>query len=245
MKRRTQILTGVILGLLICLASPALGQNSNLYFNGGYQGDVWCGGSEGCVATGLYDGSINGQQVGPGGAGGLGMICDDYNHNIYQGESWTANGIDVANLNASNIGNTQFGKALGSNAIQVYTELAYLVNQMFSSAPGNSSLQASLSEAIWYLTGGVTQNQILGTQAWTLVQNAINFFNNGGTLSQFANLMLYTPTNQAADGPQEMWGQSLQAAEGGEALLYALIAAGACFISMFYSRGQRAKRATI
>ncbi len=237
MTNKTQILAGVIFALLLCLALPAVGQNSNLSFNGGYQGDVWCGGSEGCVATGLYDGTINGQTVGPNGTGGLGMICDDYSHNIHSGQSWTANGIDAANLNASNIGSTQFGSTIGLTG---YTEVAYLVNLMFTNP--NSSQQAFLSEAIWYLTGGVSKSQIYNTQAWTYVLAAINFFNNGGSLSQFANLMLYTPTDQSVNGPQEMWGQAMQAAEGGAALLYALLAGIACFVAMFYSRGQRAKR---
>jgi len=239
MKHRTQILTGVILGVLFCLALPALGQNSTLTFNGGYQGDVWCGGWEGCVATGLYDGTINGQQVGPGGAGGLGMICDDYKHSIYTGESWTANGINVSALSSSNIGSTQFGAIIGLTG---YTEVAYVVNLMFT--PGASSSQQSVySQVIWALTGGVTTGQ-LSSAALTLYNLVIACAKAGSlpSLSSYTNLILYTPTNQGADGPQEMWGQALQAAEGGEALLYALIAAGACFISMFYSRGQRAKR---
>src|SRR5277367_6825311 len=130
MKSRARIFAALIFGVLLCFAVPAFGQNSNLSFNGGYQGDVWCGGPEGCVATGLYDGTINGQQVGPGGAGGLGMICDDYGHNIYSGESWTANGINASSLNAGNINSTQFGKTIGLTG---YTELAYVVNLMFTS----------------------------------------------------------------------------------------------------------------
>jgi len=240
MKHRTQILTGVILGLLICLALPALGQNSNLYFNGGYQGDVWCGGSEGCVATGLYDGTINGQQVGPGGAGGLGMICDDYSHNIYAGESWTANGINVSSLNSSNIGSTQFGSVIGLTG---YTELAYVVNLMFTTN-ASSSQQSVYSQVIWALTGGVKASQ-LTSAALTLYNWVVANVSTLPSLSSYANLMLYTPTDQSSNGPQEMWGQAMQAPEGGAALWYALLAAAACFISMVYSRGQRAKRITI
>ena len=213
MKSKTQVLASVIFGVLLCLALPAVGQNSNLSFNGGYQGDVWCGGSEGCVATGFYDGTINGQQVGPGGAGGLGMICDDYSHNIYTGENWTATGINASSLNASNINSTQFGNQIGLTG---YTELAYVVNLMFTTNP-SSAQQAVYSQVIWALTGGVTPGQ-LSSAALTLYNWVIA---NAGTLpslSTYLNLMLYTPTNQGASGPQEMWGQSLQAAEGGAAL---------------------------
>ena len=236
MKSRWQVLAGVIVAAMLCFALPAFGQNSNLSFNGGYQGDVWCGGSEGCVATGLYDGTINGQQVGPGGAGGLGMICDDYNHNIYSGESWTANGIDVANLNASNIGSTQFGKTIGLTG---YTELAYVVNLMFTTNP-SSAQQSVYSQVIWALTGGVSASQ-LSSGALTLYNWVIANCKTLPSLSTYLNLMLYTPTNQGADGPQEMWGQNMQVPEGGAALLYMLLAGVACFWAI-RSRTQHAKR---
>lgn len=237
MKSRTQFLAGVIFAAVLCLALPAFGQNSNLSFNGGFQGDVWCGGTEGCVGTGLYDGTINGQQVGPGGAGGLGMICDDYKHNIYAGESWTANGINVSSLGAGNIGSTQFGSTIGLTG---YTELAYVVNLMFT--VGTSSSQQSIySQVIWALTGGVSYSQ-LSSGAQTLYSWVIANCKTLPSLSTYVNLMLYTPTNQGTDGPQEMWGQSLQAPEGGAGLLYALLAGLVCFLAMLHSRGQRAKR---
>ena len=237
MKSKRQLLTGVIFGVLLCLALPAVGQNSNLSFNGGYQGDVWCGGSEGCVATGLYDGTINGQQVGPGGAGGLGMICDDYTHNIYTGESWTANGINASSLNASNINSTQFGKTIGLTG---YTELAYVVNLMFTTN-ASSSQQSVYSQVIWALTGGVSFSQ-LSSAAQTLYTWVTTHAGSLPSLSTYVNLMLYTPTDQTMGGPQEMWGQNMQAAEGGAALLYSLMAGVACFAAMYGARSQRAKR---
>jgi|ERR1700690_67211 len=237
MKSKRQLLAGVIFGVLLCLALPAVGQNSNLSFNGGYQGDVWCGGSEGCVATGLYDGTINGQQVGPGGAGGLGMICDDYTHNIYTGESWTANGINASSLNASNINSTQFGKTIGLTG---YTELAYVVNLMFTTN-ASSSQQSVYSQVIWALTGGVSFSQ-LSSAAQTLYTWVTTHAGSLPSLSTYVNLMLYTPTDQTMGGPQEMWGQNMQAAEGGAALLYSLMAGVACFLAMYGSRSQRAKR---
>lgn len=238
MKSKRQLLAGVIFGVLLCLAGPAFGQNSNLSFNGGYQGDVWCGGSDGCVATGLYDGTINGQQVGPGGAGGLGMICDDYSHNIYTGENWTATGINASSLNAANINSTQFGSKIGLTG---YTELAYVVNLMFTGNP-SSAQQAIYSQVIWALTGGVTPGQ-LSSGALSLYNWVIANAGKLPSLSTYLNLMLYTPTNQGADGPQEMWGQNMQAAEGGAAFLYMLMAGAACFAAIRGSRNQRAKRA--
>jgi len=239
MKSRTQFVAAVIVGVCLCFALPAYGQNSSLSFNGGYQGDVWCGGSEGCVATGFYDGVINGQQVGPGGAGGLGMICDDYKHNIYSGESWTANGISASALNAGNIGGTQFGATIGLTG---YTELAYVVNLMFTTNP-SSAQQSVYSQVIWALTGGVSYSQ-LSSAAQSLYSWVTSHAGSLPSLSTYINLMLYTPSDQTANGPQEMWGQNvMQAAEGGAALLYMLLAGVACFVAMYSSRGQRAKRA--
>lgn len=237
MKSRARIFAALILGVLLCSTVPAFGQNSNLSFNGGYQGDVWCGGSEGCVATGYYDGTINGQQVGPGGAGGLGMLCDDYNHNIYSGESWTANGINASSLNVSNINSTQFGSQIGLTG---YTELAYVVNLMFTTNP-SSAQQAIYSQVIWALTGGVSPAQ-LSSGALSLYNWVIANAGKLPSLSTYVNLMLYTPTNQGANGPQEMWGQNMQADEGGAALLYMLMAGAVCFVAMYGSRNQRAKR---
>jgi hypothetical protein len=237
MKDGVRGLVGVIFVALLCFALPAFGQNTNINFNGGFQGGVWCGGSDGCVGTGDYDGTINGVNVGPGGSA-PGMICDDYNHNITAGQSWTANGIDAANLNSSNIGATQFGNAIG---IGGYTELAWLVTQMFGTS--NSSTQSALSQAIWYITGGVSWAQI-GSTAQGFVNQVMALYNNGHgsiSLSQFANLFVYTPTDQTMNGPQEMWSE-VAVAEGGTALLYLLLAGAVCFAAMFHSRKQRAKR---
>lgn len=245
MKNRVRSLAGIIFAALLCFALPALSQNTNMYFNGGYQGDAYCGGSEGCVATGFYDGTINGVQVGPGQPGGPGMICDDYNHNIYAGESWTANGINAATLNVNNIGQTEFGSFLGGGtaALQGYTELAYLVNQMFTIGPGNSAAQSALSQAIWFITSGgsstANQGGVLTGLALTYYNMAVAFLTGGGNLSDFANLWIYTPSPN--DGPQEMW-SLVAVAEGGTALMYLLLAGASCFGAMFFrSRNQNAK----
>jgi len=233
--KRFLILT-VAAGVLL-FASSVFGQNTNMYFNGGTQGDVYCGGSEGCVYTGYYDGSINGVNVGPGQAGGPGMICDDYNDTIYSGEHWTANGIQVSTLNASNIGETLFGGGVGGvGGVQIYTELAYVVNQMFTTNPSTAQLSA-FSQALWFITGGVSLSQIGGTSslAYQYYQAALAFFQGGGSLSQFANLWLYTPNPRGPNEAQEMWGM-VAVPEGGQALMYLLAAGASCFGAIFLRR---------
>jgi len=243
MKRSLLFLLGV--ACLFC-ASSAFAQidNTQMYFNGGYQGDVWSGGPEGSVATGFYDGSINGVNVGPG-YQSPGFICDDYYDNITSGEHWQATGYQVSSLTLSNIAqDTLFGgaagweTAFGINGLQGYTALAYLANLMFTSNP-SSSTQSSISQALWYLTSVATGHAwsltSLSTQAQGFVSTALA--NCNISLSNYAGLYLYTqPFNPA--GPQEMWGQIqvLNVPEGGSALAYLLIAGAACMGAVWQSR---------
>jgi len=209
------------------LAPTLFAQNTNMYFNGGYQGSNWTYGAE-TVGTGFYDGSINNVQVGPGQAGGPGMICDDFNDNIYAGEHWTANAINAASLTPLNIGQTLFG----GMGVQGYDEIAYLAYQMLSNPGMSGATQAAYSEAIWALTGGVTLDPT--TTAYGLYQNA-----KSGTetlsQSQLASLWIYTPNPKTGIGngeAQEMWGL-VPVPEGGTTLSYVLMAGILCFGAMF------------
>jgi hypothetical protein len=221
----------VVATVAFCVSSVC-GQNTNMYFNGGYQGDNWNYNGE-TVGTGFYNGSINGVQVGPGQPGGPGMICDDFDDNVYSGEHWTANGINAANLNSSNIGQTLFGTGIG---LQGYTELAFLVNQMFTTNP-TGALQAAYSEAIWALTGGVNPLSLTG-QALADYNLAKTMYTSGQiSLTQFANLWIYTPNPRGPGQAQEMWG-IVPVPEGGAAMAYLLLAGLCCFGAMF----QRSRR---
>jgi hypothetical protein len=221
---------------LIFLASFAAAQNTNMYFNGSTQGDVYCGGSDGCVYTGYYDGSINNVNVGPGQPGGPGMICDDYYDNITSGERWTANGVQVSTLNSSNITQALFGADTfnGYTGVQLYAQLAYVVNQMFTTNPTTAQLSA-FSQALWYITGGLTWSSI-STAAQAYVTAAINYASgNNFSLSQYTSLWLYTPNPRGPNEAQEMWGM-VPVPEGGAALLYLLLAVASCFGAMFFRR---------
>jgi hypothetical protein len=216
----------VVAALVFCVPS-VIGQNTTMNFNGGYQGSNWTYGSE-TVGTGFYDGSINGVQVGPGQPGGAGMICDDFNDTVTAGETWTASGISASSLNSSNLAQTLFGTTIG---LKGYTELAYLVNQMFTTSP-NSASQAAYSEAIWALTGGVLPSKLTG-QALTLYNTAISLYTSGKiSLTQFAGLWIYTPNPRGPGEAQEMWGM-VAVPEGGAALAYLFLAGLACFGAMF------------
>lgn len=203
-------------------------QNTNMSFNGGYQGSNWTYGNE-TVGTGFYDGSINGVQVGPG-QSSPGMICDDFRDNVYSGEKWTANAINAGTLNSSNLNQTLFGAAIG---LAGYQQVAYLVYQMFTTSP-NAATQAAYSEAIWALTGsGVDPSKLTG-----LALSLYNGVRGGGetlTAAQLASLWIYTPNPLGPNQAQEMWGR-VAVPEGGAALCYLLLAGFCCFGAIFRSR---------
>jgi len=215
----------LLVAAALLFVPSVLGQNTNMSFNGGYQGSNWTYGNE-TVGTGFYDGSINGVQVGPG-QSSPGMICDDFRDNIYSGETWTANAISASTL-TSNIGHTLFG-GLG---VAVYQQVAYLVYQMFTTSP-NADTQAAYSQAIWALTNsGVDPSKLTGL--------ALTFYNGvkGGSeilsSSQLASLWIYTPTVPGGNNAQEMWGMvPVPVPEGGAALGYLFMAGICCFGAVF------------
>ncbi len=224
MKR---ILFLMLAGTAMFLVPTLFAQNTNMYFNGGYQGNNWNYGSE-TVGTGFYDGSINGVQVGPGQAGGPGMICDDFNDNIFAGEHWTANGVNAASLTSTNIGQTLFG----GMGVQGYDEIAYLAYQMLKNPGMSGAMQAAYSEAIWALTGGVNLDKT--TTAYSLYKNVLS-----GTetlsQSQLASLWIYTPNPKTGIGngeAQEMWGLA-PVPEGGTTLGYLFLGGILCFGAIF------------
>ena len=219
MKRNLLLIVGAA---LLFAVSSAFGSNTSITFVDSLS---TYGDNYGNDRTGLYGAVINGQNTQ--------MICDDYYHNISNNQQWSANGINAANLNASNIGMTQFGAAGG---LQLYTEVAFLVGQMYANS-SNPSAMSLISQAIWNLT---TPSAAPANSYTTL---AVAFFNTYGVagLQQFANLWVYTPVDQSLSGPQEMWGQ-IPVPEGGAALMYLLLAGGSCFGAMLF-RSQRQLRA--
>jgi hypothetical protein len=219
---------------LVWMASTAVGQTTVPMSFNGYYSAVSCAGPEGCVGAGLYGGTVNGVSVGPNNQV-AGMVCDDYFDNITPGETWKANGVSAGSLTASNIGSlTLFGTKMGSAAIQDYTEIAYLISQMFFGNPTQGQ-QAAISEAIWYISsGGVSNSGALSSTEQGYLTAAVGAWANGQgiNLGQYAGLYIYTPTPQAPGEAQEMW-STVPVPEGGTALGYLLLAGLCCFGAMF------------
>jgi len=182
------------------------------------------------VDAGIYNGTVSGI---PG--AGPGMICDDYADEVTPGETWKATALNAASLTAGNVGNTMFGSLIGLDG---YAEVATLVSYMFSGKSGYT--QAELSSAIWYITSG--GSPLLSLELWSsmdksaqaLVTSLKSQFKTNAqalaALAGFGNLWILTPTKS---GPQEMW---VEAAEGGAAVLYLLLAGFSCFGAMYWKR---------
>src|SRR5208283_2124647 len=140
MKRTLLLIVGA--AFLLSVAFAFVQKTVPMYFNGGYSAGTPLAGG------GLYYGSINGAPTqGEGSASNPGMICDDFYDHISGGEYWTAQGYQVSQMTSSDIANTVFGGAAGTNwtsislngtalnlsgAVQGYEALAYLVNQMLT-----------------------------------------------------------------------------------------------------------------
>jgi hypothetical protein len=192
-------------------------------YTGGYS-TTW-GNSGGDYGAGIYTATINGV------ASSSGIICDDFNDDITAGETWNAKSYQVSTLVSSgNLGNTLFGNTIG---VTGYAEVATLVSMMFGGGSSYGSItgitQAELSSAIWDITtpGGITG---LDSKALALV-SAVKAAFSGNTaaatayLASLTNLWILTPTPLGPGEPQEMW---TEAAEGGTALMYLLLATLFC-----------------
>lgn len=260
MKIRVGGLAAIIGCAALCLTLPALGQNSITLtgVNGSTSSDnggnllsssesinQYPNGMD--VYTGIYYSPVDGTAMTP-------TICDDFNHNVNLGETWSATAVNTQSLNANNITQLEFGG--GANAAVVYLEVATLVSEIFTlnnSTGTFDGLKVSgtdLSEAIWDITtpGGVSG---ISHNAQVLVAYVVGLF--GSDTSQAAlnylhglNLWILTPSPN--NGPQEFWapgGPSYNVPEGGSALLYLLLAGASCFGAMFFSsRNQLRNRET-
>jgi len=220
MDRLNRGVVGVGLAMLLFLVPCALGQGSvGISMSTGDQYSM------NGVYVGPYNATVNGQATQ--------IICDDFSHDTYLNESWTANVTNFSNLSSSS---TPMWTSQ-SNSSTLYAEAAWLATQMFKPANENNSTEGYLAYALWSLFNpnalkGLSTSQLQGVNYWLSMIPA------GLTPSQFANFFIYTPdlTKSITCGsgscptapPQEFLG-FISAPEGGSALLYLLLAALSCF----------------
>lgn len=131
------------------------------------------------------------------------VICDDFNDEVFFGESWQADAINLgAAVSANDFTNTRFSNGTG------YEESAWMLSQI------NSSNSNDIQFAIWSLfdTNATTASELLaldGGAPGTWLANAASWASNSANLSafDFSNFVVYSPiagTQPAGDGmPQE------------------------------------------
>jgi hypothetical protein len=246
----------VIIGFVaLGLALPALGQNSITLtgVNGSYSAGNLCSTASGCeqVYTGLYYATVDNNA-------NTGVICDDFNHNITIGETWSATAINTSSLNAGNIGQTEFGSTIGFVG---YAEVASLVSEIFTLNNGSGVFAGltvtgtDLAEAIWDVTtkGGISGISANAAALVTYVEGLFVGPNASANAQAYLNKMnFWILTPSPNNGPQELWALGttshvvpLATPEGGSALLYLMLAGFTCFGAMFFrSRNQLRNRQT-
>jgi len=139
----------------------------------------------------------------------LQLICDDYTHDVYAGESWKVTVTSFSSLTSTS--NLQFP---GATLFQ-YEEAAWLANAIFAS--NNSTDIGQLQYLLWNVFDpGVASGLNLTpdvsnllSQLWAAENSN---FANCGAYCDFSDLVLYTPVkdsqNPYSDGlPQEYFGR--------------------------------------
>jgi hypothetical protein len=127
-------------------------------------------------------------------------VCDDYEDEIYVGESWQANVYTFSQI-ASNT--TLFGNNLAG-----YEAVAYLASEL--SQCQTSTCQGDISYAIWGVFDPAALNSLgVGSSDYTAAENDIAIAESavaGDPLSYFNNWEILTPiagTQPAGDGPPQ------------------------------------------
>jgi hypothetical protein len=169
----------VSLSSLLFLAVPAFADPVGVQLTGvqgGYQGGVY--------VTPYYL-SINGGTP-------IDVVCDDYTHEVWVGEAWSAN---VSTF--SNLGDTRWG----SSDTQQYDEAAWLYEQYLN---GNASA-GDVNFAIWSLFDPQLN---ASTPGWdqgvsNLLSWAGQWYSDGAGGVNFSDFMIITPTDGGPGSPQE------------------------------------------
>jgi len=247
MKSRFARTAALVASVVLFAGLSAFGQFSvSVTFTGGYSA-VW-GNSSGEWGAGIYTADIDGKPWAPG------IVCDDFNDEISNGQTWKANAVNastLANGANGNVSSLLFGGSWSGYAnigVTGYAEVATLVSMMFSGSSSYGSItgitQAEISSAIWDITQGNTL-QGLDSKASALVAalEALYGGNVSGAkayLATLTNLWILTPVPTGQPGEaQEMWTENLNLAEGGAALMYLLLATLFCSGAFFLRNRKR------
>ena len=161
----------------------------------------------GGVYVGGYNFTVGSQQ--------MQLVCDDFQHDVYAGESWTANTSTFSQ--SSFLSNVLF---TGTNEKANYEEVGWLVQQMFSPAnSGNAVTVGDIQWAIWDVFYPVQCSNgkigISNCDPWgnlSAYQSGINYWLSQAQMpsnystGNYSNLVIYTPVPGTPGPPQEYFG---------------------------------------
>lgn len=126
------------------------------------------------------------------------LICDDFNDNVYLGESWNATTNTIAQ------GGMMTPVISGMSKLQAYEEAAWLLDQL-SGVPSSTDA-ANINNAIWDLFAANAPTSTATSDWLTQAGNAVPNL----SASYFDQFVIYTPLDgwPTADGrPQEYIGK--------------------------------------
>ena len=134
------------------------------------------------VYVGPYAGTWNGSPVQ--------MVCDDYSHEVFVGETWQAHASTFADLS-----HTRFwDSAHAAQSLQKYEMAAFLTAQIFLNP---RSAWGDISFAIWRIFTGSTPN-FGNSDYWINFAASQNFSN-----YDFSSFRILTPDSSGSGSAQE------------------------------------------
>ena len=184
MTKACKVSLFAIVAVLFAAAPAALGDSATLTLTGAGSNIV------NSVYIGPYTATIAGTP------GSVQVICDDYTHDSYVGQTWTANVSSFPNLT-----NARF---TGSNETQNYDEVAYLANTLFNIAGTDNAQADALQYAIWDIfdPAAIATSTCFGAAAYDCVSYWLQTAQNQQYYAgEFSNILIYTP--QTTGNPQE------------------------------------------
>ena len=235
MNKRVLAFSAATLMALLCLGSFAFGQSVNLTLvdGGNYTMDG--------IYVGPYNATQNNQPVQ--------IICDDFEHEVSPGQSWSATVTSVSSLTNSTTGLVWSGASAGGallggttySMVQGYYAMAFLDTEMLalSGNKANAAQIGYLAYAVWAVfdSGAVytwlkNHNDL---SAWSIVESLAQGALAGKySAGQFAGWEILTPIcpgQGCSNGPPQEFFEFVP--EGGSALMYLLLAGTVCFGTMW------------
>lgn len=231
--RSTVLLSGAALACFGFLTAARA--ESSVAFTGGYS--TIFSNSDGDAGTGSYSANTNGK------FSFSDITCDDYRGKIATNKNWDGCAYQVSGFTANNLGGTLFDNTIGTSG---YAEVATLGSMMFGNissfgAPSGIT-QHDFDSAIWDVTtpSGIHRPSANASSLAAAVETSFSGNLNGAqpSLGSLSNLWILTPSRHPGFGlaPRELHIRHLNVSEGGDPLLYILLAALSCFGALFVSR---------